>query len=492
MTGTAERLGPRLLALGAGALWAYTCVVFLYQERVAGVGFGAALAGGTLALGCAGIAFAASRPAVRRALTPGRMLNIGVALLSATGAILIADTAAGVLANRRAGAEVADPGRSSDPHLWHGELFPRQYYPTSRNFFLYKPDVRLSADTYGEYYTAPMQRSPTLRDSVLGLHHLAYHIGPDGLRELEPLTGSRVFALGDSYALGYSTDEGKTWTDRLGATLGEPVYNMGLSSTGPRPQLELLAYMLEHNRDSMTVRDLLWMIYEGNDLENSYAELRPATESPGGGSGALLDGTLPGWLAELPGRIKAQSAVRRLLRGELVLGRRGRSSSAGGVRRIDGVTLATPLYHSPRWGYMLFNPDDVERATKPLAYVQGHPNRPRLDRTFRDMRALAERQGFRVTVILAPTAARLYGADFEGFPTPSSEPWFLHHVGDLARSVGFEVVDLSQLMRPAAARELLYYRDDHHWNERGNEVAAQLIAEALRARLPAPGTGPSR
>jgi hypothetical protein len=31
-------------------------------------------------------------------------------------------------------------------------------------------------------------------------------------------------------------------------------------------------------------------------------------------------------------------------------------------------------------------------------------------------------------------------------------------------------------MRPYAERELLYFRDDTHWNARGNRVAAELIA----------------
>jgi hypothetical protein len=46
--------------------------------------------------------------------------------------------------------------------------------------------------------------------------------------------------------------------------------------------------------------------------------------------------------------------------------------------------------------------------------------------------------------------------------------------------MGFRVIDLHSLLRPFANTELLYYRDDHHWNVRGNEVVAQLITAALR------------
>jgi len=112
-----------------------------------------------------------------------------------------------------------------------------------------------------------MLASRILVDFVLELRRLSYSIGPLGLRELEPLSRSHIFALGDSFVLGYATDEGRIWTDLLGAALGEPVYHLGLSSTGPEPQLLLLEYLLSMHSDSMRVRQLLWMIFEGNDLE---------------------------------------------------------------------------------------------------------------------------------------------------------------------------------------------------------------------------------
>ena len=43
----------------------------------------------------------------------------------------------------------------------------------------------------------------------------------------------------------------------------------------------------------------------------------------------------------------------------------------------------------------------------------------------------------------------------------------------------FGVVNLLTLLQPYAGSEMLYYRDDHHWNERGNEVVARLLQAAL-------------
>ena len=62
-----------------------------------------------------------------------------------------------------------------------------------------------------------MLATATLRDSVLEPHHVTYFIGPHGLRELEPLAGTRLFALGDSFVFGVATTEERTWVDLLGA-----------------------------------------------------------------------------------------------------------------------------------------------------------------------------------------------------------------------------------------------------------------------------------
>jgi hypothetical protein len=258
-----------------------------------------------------------------------------------------------------------------------------------------------------------------------------------------------------------------------------------VSATGPKPQLELLKYMLRTHRDSMHVRRLLWMIFEGNDLENSYAEAPAVDRSPADAS-SLLQGTMLEPFFLLPARVRSQSLVGRLVRGDLTLSTGARSH---GQYQIDGVDLPIPLFRSKRFGYRLFAPADVDAATKPREYVLNHPNRPLLDRTFREMRDLSHRLGFTVTVIIAPSDARLYGAAFEGFPTPSAEPHFVNHVASLSGEMGFSVVNLLPLLQPFAKEELLYYRDDHHWNVRGNAIVAQLIATALARQERAAGKG---
>jgi hypothetical protein len=491
LLGAANRLGRPLFVTAIVALWLYLGTALLYQRQIGPLHIGAAKLVVLLAAGVVVLMGGTARLARRGALSPSRMLELGAAGISLLVATLVADVGYTMYDNvRRARAEapISNEARATDANVWHGELLPRLYFPTTKTFALYKPNVRLTANTYGEFYTPAMLASRILVDSVLEPRRITYAIGPHGVRATTPLARSRIFALGDSYALGYATDEGKVWTDRLGASLGEPVYNLGVSSTGPRAHVDLLEYMLAAHHDSMRVERLLWMIYEGNDLENSYAGRREPEAPTGLGLGGMLQGTVVQSFGSLPARVRSQSVLRRLIDGDLTFGSL-QASSRGGRYEIDGVSLPVPLYHSRRWGYRLFNPDDVFGASVPREYVMRHPNRPLLEQTMRDMRALSERYGFKVTVIIAPTDARLYGADFEGMPAPSATSYFADFVADQARSLGFDVTNLVTLLRPFARSEMLYYRDDHHWNARGNEVAAQVIGASLAGQNASPARG---
>jgi hypothetical protein len=393
----AERVGRPVFRLGLGALWAYACSVIPFGRIIPGIGkVGVAL---VFAAGLAAIIALPRLALAGRRLSRSRMLDLGVMatlvvvlLVAADFALTVRDNWAVATSQRQISAEA----REHDSAIWHGELYPRLYTPPGESFSLFKPNLRVSGETYGERYVASMMKSPTLVKSVLERRRLSYSIGPDGLRELEPLSASRIFVLGDSFAFGFATDEGLIWPDLLGAALGAPIYNLGVSATGPRQHVDLLRYMFKTHGDDMRPQRVLWMLFEGNDLENSYQ--RRATLGESRGFGDLVQGTI------------------------------------------------------------------VE---------------PLLDQTFMEMRELSREKSFAVTIVIAPSDARLYGRAFDGFPQLSDQPHFVNYLEELAGETGFDVINLLPLLEPHAAEEMLYYRDDHHWNVRGNQLAAELIRERL-------------
>jgi len=461
-----------LLAAAATALWGYLISVLFQGSRIMGVSVSPAVVYGLVVVGGAMFSVLAGR------LSESRRRDVLASCLSLLIGFLVIDTAysawTNVQTNRRA-AQVDE--RLDDPHVWVGELLPRFYYPSDRAFTLYKPNVRLEGTVYGEFYEPRMLKSPTLVRDALRLRQLVYTIDANGFRNRVDIRQSKVWALGDSYAMGYSTTEGLTWSDRLGELTGQSIYNLGIAGTGPGVQEQLLEYFLRNRKDGAKPDRLLWMVFEGNDLENSFAGRRelPATNT---GVRAMFAGTYVGDILSLPSTIRERSVIGRFLEGQLQF----RLPLAAGRRdsyQIDGVSLAAPVYRSDRFGYCMFNPLHVDVATKGEDYVLSHPNRPRLDETFERMKSLSKEFGFRVTVTVAPSAPRVHAHDFPEMPQASAVPHFIRYVERLAERVGFETIDLLGPLSADKSGEMLYYCDDHHWNEHGNDVVARVLANRL-------------
>ena len=95
------------------------------------------------------------------------------------------------------------------------------------------------------------------------------------------------------------------------------------------------------------------------------------------------------------------------------------------------------------------------------------------------MARLAEERGFRVVTVLVPTAIRLYWSEFENLPPISEEAHLINYLIDLSARQGFESIDLNEELAPYSSEEMLYYNDDTHWNPRGHQVIAEVLAEYL-------------
>jgi lysophospholipase L1-like esterase len=365
----------------------------------------------------------------------------------------------------------------TDRNAWIGEWYPRTYFPTRRNFQLHKPNFTIAGEHYGIFYRPSMLDSPTLVDSVLDRRAVSIHIDELGFRERSPIDSCEIFTLGDSFTFGWGVTDGSTWPDLLERHLGTCVYNLGIQDGSPRQELLLLEHLLSRVGRRAAPRRLIWMIYEGNDLEDSYAELRPTPEQ-----GTLERATRSTILAPLRGalyRLRTQSLIHRLRTGEIRLMSPTRRKQYSSAYTIDGVKLVTPLFHSPTLGFMLAHPPLLEAASRSESDILEHPNRAEVDKVFRRMSQLADSLGFSVTVAIVPTAVRVYDRFFSWDPAPSSEPYFIDYVQKLARAEGFDTIDLLEAFQPYASTEMLYFRDDDHLNPRGSEVTAGIISQHL-------------
>jgi lysophospholipase L1-like esterase len=444
-----------------GLLAGYLVFALLLGETVLGVEIRLRHAWtGALALLALSVALGrAVAPRRRRRLSvPGALA--GIVLL----ALVVADTVVAGREIRDERAALAEGRR--DPTVSRDDLDAPRFFPTDAAFTLYKPGFRGAWESYGDLYTSRLRRSPTLARNVLERRRVTVSIDAHGFRTTAPVAAARVFALGDSYTHGPTIAQEARWTELLAERLGEPVYNLGVDGAAPDEESRTLAHVLRVM--PVDVRHLLWTIFEGNDLEE-------LNRGAGGSPGGALERTLVGFLSmELPGLIREQSVLGRLRPA-------ARATAGGATWRVDGVELAAPLYRSARLGDFLVDPVHLERARQPASYVAGHPNLPRLEATFADVRALASAHGFEVTVVIAPSAPRLHASELGGAGI-SGAPHLIDAVAALAARAGFRTVNLYEALRPAAAGELLYFRDDTHWNARGNRLVAETLARRVFGR----------
>jgi hypothetical protein len=387
--------------------------------------------------------------------------NVHVSVLTTLLLLIVVDVAYAIIQNAQQSSDVE---RETDPNYWMGEFSPRHYFPTRRDVMLYKPNITIKGSIFGDFYTADELHSPTLRNSVFERKTVAININRLGFREAEPIEHARIFALGDSFTAGWRVNVDKTWVKLLEHMLSVPIYNLGVDDASPEQELELVEYLLNADAPKIKIRHLLWMVFEGNDLEDTYAKMAPVKHL------SFIRGTILATLKDLPVEIRNESFIAKMMRGEI----QSRFVSVP-HRYINGPLL----FRSDRFGYKLFAPLEVYRAQRPMSYVVLHPNWPKLEDTFEKMGQIAQNFGFDVTVILAPTATRLQGKYFSGFPKISDKPYFLELVASLARKEKFEVVNLYDALRPFADQQLLYFRDDNHWNEDGHLLVARSLAQRL-------------
>ncbi|NNM31977.1 MAG: hypothetical protein HKO53_02875, partial [Gemmatimonadetes bacterium] len=307
-------------ALASAAAWAYVSAVFLMDEPGLPTPFGRRLWAFTT-FGVLMLALFVIGGALRRAMwTQERVATVSVALVSLLASVLVVDTAYALYLNRLAPAD-PDGLRVIDEHVWIGELYPRSYFPTERSFQLHKPDVRVRGTHFGNFYRTPMLRSPTVVNQVLEPRTITIDINPEGFRESSAMADATVFALGDSFTFAWGVDEEESWPDLLEALTGRTVYNLGIYNASPRQELGVLDFVLRHHAEAGGVRQVLWMIYEGNDLEDDAGLFRPPLQTDGRGRGTVL-----GLLANVPRALKSQAILTKIRTGEVSLRRRGEPS----------------------------------------------------------------------------------------------------------------------------------------------------------------------
>jgi lysophospholipase L1-like esterase len=463
-------------AASLGLLWLYFVLVMFLGRSIGGRDIGLGLIALSLPFAL-GVFFIVIRTIMVRGIVSSKQLvNFSLVVCVSLGSLFILDIIYAIHLKSQAFEKPRlEDSRLFDSGVTWRELYPRLYYPTDRNFRLHKANFSVSGAHYGLMYSPELMESPTLAKSVLELQQFSCIIDQHGFRNTIALDQADIFTLGDSFTFGWAVDSTRSWVGILEHAIHRPIYNLGILDSSPKQELELLKYMIRTSGKSMQIRTLVWMIYEGNDLEDTYRDKRLAKPNSSSHIEQLTEGTILQSLHEIPYLIQKQAMITKIRNKDIVFRIPRLQENGYNPYVIDGIRSWFPFYQSAVLGPRLFIPQYIERAGKPFSYVLNHPNRPRLDQVFEEMAQLGNEFSFNVIVVIAPTAERLHGPFFENFPSISDKPHFIDYVATLSEQMGFRTLNLLPFLSTYGDKELLYLRDDDHWNKKGHAIAAEII-----------------
>jgi hypothetical protein len=286
----------------------------------------------------------------------------------------------------------------------------------------------------------------------------------NGFRNETDLRTADIVVVGDSYVEAPMVPSSALLTAVLASLEHTSVANLGMSGYGPQQELAVLKrYAL-----NLQPKVVVWVFFEGNDLENAQAYDGTVREL------LLHDPSNPPWWQRSFSR-NSLSALARAWRG--CVPDRALQKRFGTIMEADGrrwlryfVSVGRPL-SSREW-------DALEKTRAALAAAY----------------ELCRKQDVKFLVAFAPTAFRTYAglstlveaSEEVRNAVPNDLPGRMRNLlTGISSDIGF--IDLTPAFRSEAEQgRLIFLLDDIHWTPHGHRV----VAEALHKTLASPA-GPS-
>ncbi|MGO9519603.1 MAG: alginate O-acetyltransferase AlgX-related protein [Candidatus Korobacteraceae bacterium] len=276
----------------------------------------------------------------------------------------------------------------------------------------------------------------------------------NGFRNQRDLERADIVVIGDSFVEGLTVTDTELGTSQLAMLQRAVVANLGQSTYGPLQELIVLKrYALP-----LRPRTVVWMFFEGNDLQDVIA-YHKAREHP------------PDFLHAFWARSFTRSAslaVKRLLEPQV---KPPGTQRAGLCPTPEGKQLDT------YFGY----------RAKPLTQEE----RNALDETAQTLATAYQScaaQGARLIFVFVPTKFRVMHDLCQFSENSECRNWtrsdmperLMSALHSISPDIGY--LDLTPyLVEAAKTGALPYYRDDEHWTPAGHKVAAETISHYLQS-----------
>lgn len=329
----------------------------------------------------------------------------------------------------------------------------------------YKPDVLYEGEVYGDL--AAMVGDVRLRETRQVLFETDA-FGFSNSSECRNDDACDVIVLGDSFGVGLGTTQNRTWVAQLRKRYGVRTYNLSIPGS---PWQSCVNFAMEAGRlpvhpDSV----VLVTLFSGNDLDDDYYNKD------------MVLSALP-WnnVWEATG-VRVTSFVKRSPILQL----------AGRLRHGNCSAAKVLVRELPDDRPMLFYAPYVTSKNRTADMVRDHRNYSSLVGTVRGIKKVAADHGLTVVVALFPSKEEVYEWIIE-----ESQPWDKREtrgglgvaLKTLCEQDKVSFIDLTPSLVAAAERvwknsgDIIYWHDDTHWNEKGHDIVADIIYEAISAHL---------
>lgn len=274
-------------------------------------------------------------------------------------------------------------------------------------------------------------------------------------------------AVGDSHTFGAGSEEADVWVTRLEHILGAPVINMGL------PSASSIQYtrMLVHYGVELRPRIVIWEAYAGDFHENVWFDRWLQS-----GGGEFYDWKIWADKVATTGKLGHVTRVKKWLDSRSI------------TFNLAKLAIAGVGYHyrSPTMDIVFGRPFNF--TTEDPITMKGWEL---MQEAILEANDAARKQGAKLVITYFPMREEIYAPLLRGKFAVSDrglgEPQRM--ISALAARQGMHFLDLTPGMAARGlAGEQLYFRQDGHYNKRGNEVIADLIAEHVRKEGLAPSS----
>ena len=274
----------------------------------------------------------------------------------------------------------------------------------------------------------------------------------NGFRNQVDFKSADTVVIGDSFVEGLTVRNEQLMTSILAQLRGEVVANLGQSAYGPLEEL----IVLKRYGLPLRPRTVVWMFFEGNDLQDVMGYRQAMRETPSFWRAFVARSFTRSALYEVKYLISPPAKRPGTQRSALLRRPNGQQASAYFIYPSKPLTKED-----------LTALDDTA-GTLANAY------------------RLSAAQGARLVFVFVPSKFRVF-RPFCSFP-PESEcgNWapnnMSEHLENAATSISPDIgyLDLTPRLVDAVRKGILpYYPDDEHWSPEGHRIAADAINEYL-------------